>query len=206
MAETRGKVVVGLVRFLKSTAPEGALERVLQRCPGVADLYRRPINPVLWYPIEALLDPLEETVRLYHGGKPEGFVAFGDWAAHHDFQRHYSFLAGSNLQPSELIKSADLVWPDNYRNAGTTLTRDMEHPGSLTEIDFPEMRHSHCLLMEGWSNRFAQLALPAWTISTRLEGCRHSGMPSARYASRWELRKSDAPAKGADAAALPKQG
>jgi len=51
----------------------------------------------------------------------------------------------------DMIKSANMVWPGYYRNAGTMQVISSKPENTVIHIlDFPEMDPAHCRLMEGW--------------------------------------------------------
>lgn len=140
------------------------------------------ILPSEWYPFSAFVHVVENIDALFGKGDLALVPEVAGWSANENLPTLYRFFYRVGSVPFVLGMAARL-WRMHY-DAGE-LTVDARTGGArLSIVDWPEPAHVHCLSVQGWAARSAELSGAA-DVKAEHGPCRARGGDACWFDLSW---------------------
>ncbi len=184
MVRVRGNALSSGAEYLRKRHGEEAIAKVFAAMkPEHASIVSGWIARSNWYPFDAYIGFCEAADRIL--GKGDGSQAreTAAIAAEADLGTFLKFVVSVFGTPSELMKRLAMVWGRYYDGGQLVVTEDGPNGMKFEVRDFPTPHALHCTIIEGFTERFLQLALKrkGKTVRCSHPKCRTEGAPVCEF-------------------------
>ena len=184
MAQIKGFVIRGLLKYVKQSGHPGGIPGILDKLPeALRPTFKLKILNGSWYPYDAYAGLLEVVDREIGDGELSIMPEIGRFAARQEAGSIWKLVTYFSSVET-LLQRSTLFWP-RYCDQGIFETRDVQE-GRGTGIlrDFPGVSRGHCHLLCGWVDQMARNA-GAKTVETVKTQCIHRGDEWCQYEGGW---------------------
>ena len=184
MAQVKGTLLRGALKFVKHSQHAGGIPDVLAAMPpAAAATFARPVLSSEWYPYESYTALLAAIDRRVGSGDLALMPVLGRFAARHDLSGVFkviSVMAGVQ----RILQSSSVFW-SRYYDSGAFEVSDLHEDRGTGQIrDFPQIAREHEQVLVGWIEGIG-LAAGARTAEVVLVKSVHRGDPLTEFRMRW---------------------
>ncbi len=175
MAQVKGYLILGLIKFMKKGMKE-SMPKIMQMLPEDTKQYMEEhISPVGWYPYKVLPDLLRTADKVAGKGNLSFCIEQGRLSAQHDLATIFNNVL-SNTDIHSLIRKAMVIWSSYYDVGKAEWHIIGDNEFSMVIKDFPEIDMAHVKSTQGWIEQELKM-LKYNNIQSEIVKCQCNGDP-----------------------------
>lgn len=183
MPNVKGSALAARMKWVELHQGSTGIDRLLEALP---DADRRVASSVIlpsdWYPFGTFVRVVESIDALFGKGDLALVPAVAGWAAGENLPTLYRFFYRVGTV-GFVLSMATRLWRMHY-DAGELVVDSGAGRAKLSIVGWPEPAHSHCLSVQGWVVRAAELS-GAKDVKTQHGPCRARGGESCSFDLSW---------------------
>ncbi len=149
MAQVKGVLILGLIKFVKKGLKE-SLPKIMPMLSADTKKYMEEhISPASWYPYKILPELLRVVDKIMGSGDLSFCIEQGRLSAQRDLSTIFSSVLDSS-SPEVLIRRAMTVWSSYYDVGKAEMNILSGSEISMIIRDFPEIDMAHVKSTQGW--------------------------------------------------------
>ncbi len=153
MAQVKGILILGLIKFLKKGMKESLPQATGMMSADTKRYLDEHISPAGWYPYKVLPELLRIVDKIAGNGDLSFCREQGRLSAQHDLSTIFSSMI-SNTDPQLLLTKAVTIWSSYYDTGKTEMHLEDGSGVSMVIKDFPEIDKAHVISTQGWLEQF----------------------------------------------------
>lgn len=156
MAQVKGILILGLIKFMKKGMRE-AMPQIMSTLPPETKKYMEEhILPAGWYPYRVLPDLLRTVDKILGKGDLSYCIEQGRLSAQRDLSTIFkSFI--SNTNPKILITTAMSIWSSYYDVGKADMSVLSDNEAVVIIKDFSDIDMAHVKSTQGWLEQFLRM-------------------------------------------------
>ncbi len=180
-----GGLLLARLEYLRHHGGSALLERVLARLePADAEVLRRPILPVSWYPRQLHLCVDEAIVSLVlPGDRADVLIEMGRASADAILDRSYRQFIKHGA-PQVFLEAVPRLYSAHHTVGRREYQPLAENVGSVRTFDMEPAAADDCWTVMGWLQRGLELSGAEAVLVTETS-CRAAGAPYCEYRCEW---------------------
>ncbi len=183
-AQVRGMALLSGLKFVEKKKGKEGLKRVFERLDRRTRDMLSNIVMKEWYPYETAIKFQEVLVEVIGKGKEEILKEEGEFIAK-DNTKWFLRLFLKFSTPQKIIKKWPIVWSLYYNKGALKIVMLKKKSAVIRLIDFPELKHTTCILVIGWGF-YSLKKTGAKNTAIKETKCREKGDKYSEWHIKWE--------------------